>query len=58
MCWPLLPEKNGVKFEYLRGKNNKNVVSDALSRLGIDSLKIQDNKEEALTLLSVSENSC
>jgi hypothetical protein len=32
-------------------------IADALSPLEIDSLKIQDNKEEALTLLSQSENS-
>jgi hypothetical protein len=31
-------------------------VTDALSRLDIDSLKIQENKEEVLTLLSGSEN--
>jgi hypothetical protein len=33
--------------------NRKNVVSDALSRLDIDSLKIQE--EEVLSLLSGSE---
>jgi hypothetical protein len=31
-------------------------VADALSHLDIDNLKIQDNKEEALTLVSGSEN--
>jgi hypothetical protein len=31
-------------------------VADALSHLDIDSLKIQDNKEEVLELLSESEN--
>jgi hypothetical protein len=51
-CWLLLLEEYGVTFEYLQGK--KNVVADALSRLDIDSLKIQE--EEALTLLSGSEN--
>jgi hypothetical protein len=30
-------------------------VANALSRLDIDNLKIQEIKEEALTLLSVSE---
>jgi hypothetical protein len=54
-CWLLL-EEYGVTFEYLPGKKQKNVVADALSRLDIDSLKIQDNKEEVLTLLSGSEN--
>jgi hypothetical protein len=41
---------------YLPGKKQKNVatVADALSRIAIDSLKIQE--EEALTLLSGSEN--
>jgi hypothetical protein len=32
------------------------MVCHALSFIDIDSLKIQDNKEEALTLLSGSEN--
>jgi hypothetical protein len=32
------------------------VVADALSRLDIDSLKIQEEAEEVLTLLPVSEN--
>jgi hypothetical protein len=52
-CWLLLLEEYGVTFEYLPGK--KNVVVDALSRLDIDSMNIQD--EEVLTLLSGSENS-
>jgi hypothetical protein len=50
--WLLLLEEYGVTFEYLPGK--KNVVADSLSRLEIDSLKIQE--EEVLTLLSGSEN--
>jgi hypothetical protein len=44
----------GVTFEYLSGKIQKNVVADALSRLDIVSLKIQE--EEVLTLLSGSQN--
>jgi hypothetical protein len=52
LCCLLLLEEYGVTFEYLPGK--KNVVADNLSRLDIDSLKIQE--EEVLTLLSGSEN--
>jgi hypothetical protein len=50
----LLLEEYGVTFEYFPGKKQKNVVVDALSRLDIDILKIQE--EEVLTLLSGSEN--
>jgi hypothetical protein len=53
-CWLLLLEEYGVTFEYLPGKKQKNVVADALSRLDIDSLKIQE--EKVLTLISGSEN--
>jgi hypothetical protein len=55
-CWLLLLKEYGVTFEYLPGKIQKNVatVADALSRLDIDRLKIQE--EEVLTLLSGSEN--
>jgi hypothetical protein len=52
LCWLLLLEEYGVSFEYLLGK--KNVVADALSRLDIDSLKIQE--EEVLIRFSESEN--
>jgi hypothetical protein len=52
LCWLLILEEYGVTFDYLPGK--KNVVADALSRLDIDSLKIQE--EEVSTLLSGSEN--
>jgi hypothetical protein len=57
-CWLLLLEEYGVTFEYLPGKTQKNVVvvADALSRLDIDSLKIQEEKQEVSTLLSESEN--
>jgi hypothetical protein len=51
--WLLLFGEYGVRLEYHPGK--KTVVADALSRLDIDSLKIQE--EEVLTLLSGSENS-
>jgi hypothetical protein len=37
-------------------KKNVEVIADALSRLDIDSLKIQEEEEEMLTLLSGSEN--
>jgi hypothetical protein len=53
-CCLLLLEEYGVTFYYLPGNKQKNIVVDALSRLDIDSLKIQE--EEVLTLLSGSEN--
>jgi hypothetical protein len=52
--WLLLLEEYGVTFEYPPGKKNVGTVADALSRLDIDSLKIQE--EEALTLLSGTES--
>jgi hypothetical protein len=57
-CWLLVVEEYRVTFEYLPGKVQKNVgtVADALSRLDIDSLNIQEENEEVLTLLSGSEN--
>jgi hypothetical protein len=53
-CWLLFLEEYGVRFEYLPEKKQKNDVADALFRLDIDSLKIQE--EQVLTLLSGSEN--
>jgi hypothetical protein len=50
--WLFLLEEYGVTFEYLPGKKQKNIVADALSRLDIDSLKIQKEEEEVLQLLS------
>jgi hypothetical protein len=55
-CWLLLLGEYGVTFEYLPGKKNVLTITNALSRLDIDSLQIQENKEEALTILSKSEN--
>jgi hypothetical protein len=49
-CCLLLLEEYGVTFDYLPGK--KNVVAGAISRLDIDSLKIQE--KEALKILSGS----
>jgi hypothetical protein len=49
--WHLLLEEYGVTFEYLPGK--KNGVADALSRLDINDLKIQE--ETFLALLPESE---
>jgi hypothetical protein len=48
------PGRKCATLEYLPGE--KNVVADVLSRLDIDSLNIQEEIEEALTLLSGSEN--
>jgi hypothetical protein len=50
--WLLPLEEYGVTFEYISGK--KNVFPEDLSRLEIDSLKIQE--EELLTLLLGLEN--
>jgi hypothetical protein len=52
--WLLLLEEYGVAFEYLPGKKNFGTVADELSRLDIDSLKIQE--EKVLTPLTGSEN--
>jgi hypothetical protein len=52
--WLLLLEEYGVTFEYLPGNKSVTVVADALCRLDIDSLKIQE--EKVLTLISGSEN--
>jgi hypothetical protein len=55
--------KNGVTFEDLLGKKQKNVdtVADTLSRIDIDSLKIQEiqeiQEENELTIFSGSKNS-
>jgi hypothetical protein len=53
-CWLLLLEEYGVTFEYLPGQKNVANVADDLSRLDIDSLKVQE--EEVLTLPSGSDN--
>jgi hypothetical protein len=52
-CCLLLLEEYGVTFEYLPGKKN---VANALYRLDIDNMNIQEETEEVLTLLSGSEN--
>jgi hypothetical protein len=41
-CWLLILEEYGVTFEYLPEKKNMGIVAGALSRLDIDSLKIQE----------------
>jgi hypothetical protein len=45
--------------ESFRPKNQRNttVITDASSRLDIENLKIQKEKQEEFTLLSKSENS-
>jgi hypothetical protein len=50
LCCLLLLEEYGVTFEYFSGNKNVGTVADGLSRLDIDSLKIQE--EEVLKLLS------
>jgi hypothetical protein len=55
-CWHLLLEEYGETFEYLPWKVQKNVgtVANPLSRLVIDSLKIQEEKEEVFKVFSES----
>jgi hypothetical protein len=53
-CWHLLLEEYGITFDYLPRNKNVDTVADTLTRLDIDSPKIQE--EEALTLLSGSES--
>jgi hypothetical protein len=43
--WLLLLEEYGETFDYLPGKKNVADVADALSRLDIDSLKIQEENK-------------
>jgi hypothetical protein len=47
LCWLLLLEEYGVTFEHLTGKKQRNVIADALSRLDIDGLKIQEETDKA-----------
>jgi hypothetical protein len=54
--WLLLLEEYGVTFEYLPGKKYVSTDVDALSLLDIDSLKIQEESQSALIILSGSEN--
>jgi hypothetical protein len=56
-CRLLILEESGITFEYLQRKIQTNVaaVADALPHLDIDILKIQEEIEEALALLSRSE---
>jgi hypothetical protein len=51
LCWLLLLEEYGVTFDYLPGKKNMGAAVDDLSRLDVDSLKIQ---EEVLRLFNTS----
>jgi hypothetical protein len=46
ICWLLLLEEYGVTFEHCSGKKQNNVVADDVSRLDIDSLKIQEETAE------------
>jgi hypothetical protein len=51
--WLLLIEEYGVIFEYLPGKKNVEDVADALSRIDIDSLKIQEKRRSINTSLRI-----
>jgi hypothetical protein len=50
--WLFVLEEYEVTFEYLTGKNNKNVLVDALSRLDINRMKIQEQTGEVSKLFS------
>jgi hypothetical protein len=52
LCLLLLLEEYEVTFEYLLRKKYVAAVVDNLSRLDTVSLKIQEEAQEALTLLS------
>jgi hypothetical protein len=54
--WLLLHEEYGVIFGYLSGKENVATVANSFSCLDIGSLKIQEETEEVLKLLSGLEN--
>jgi hypothetical protein len=56
-CWLLLLEEYGVTFEYLSGNKQENMCTFAnfLSRFDVDSVNIQEYKEEVLKLLSGSK---
>jgi hypothetical protein len=45
-------ETYGVTFEYLPRKKTVGTIADTLSQLKIDSLKVQEEIKEALSLLS------
>jgi hypothetical protein len=55
-CWLLLLEDYGVTLEYLPEKKNVGTVADDLLCLDIDSLKIQEETEEVLILISGSDH--
>jgi hypothetical protein len=46
----LFAQSHGETFPHLPGKKNVNTVADALCHLDMDSMKIQENKEEGLTI--------
>jgi hypothetical protein len=56
LCWLSLLEEYGVTFEYVPENKSVAAIADAASCLDIDSLKIQEEAKESLTLLSESEN--
>jgi excinuclease UvrABC ATPase subunit len=57
LCWILLLDEHGVRFEYLPGKLQGFTVTIDLSQIDIHTLKIQVETPEVLTAFSGSGKS-